>query len=233
MTRACPAARPVAPWRAALKIRGRGVLGGVVVAVGLWSGPALAQDPPAAPDPNAAPAEPPPTLAEALAFVNEALAAHPSPWRPCRSAPALELAEDGSLTLTITRGSYCEDSQVLANVHDLDPRAVSFEIAEEAIVRLPCSDDAACSRLWQRRKRHDTEAWQHRDEDWIPGGPLGQEHLSAALELRMSSRPHVAAQVAAAMGYIVRAATADPAYAKPSPARFEQEVAQAEPAPAN
>lgn len=195
--------------------------------LGLASSAAWAQDPAPA---EAAPAEPPPSLQEAIDFVNQALAGHPSPWRPCKAAAQLALEDDGHLSLTITRGSYCEDTQVMANVHDLDPAAVSFEIADEALVRLPCREEATCARLWQRRKRHDAEAWVLRDTDWIPTAPTGQEHLSPALELRMSSRPHLAAQVAAAMGYIVRAATADPAYAKPSPARFEQPVAQAAPA---
>ncbi len=193
----------------------------------LLSSTVWAQDP-AAPAAPAAAAEPPPTLQEAIAFVNTSLDNHTSGWRPCKTAGALELLPDGSLSLTLVRGSYCEDVRILANVHELDPRAVSFEVGDEAVVRLPCLEEATCARFWQRRKRHNDESWVLRDTEWIPAGPGGQEHQTAALELTMSSRPLVAAQVAAALGYVVRAAQADPAYVKPSPARFEQEVASAQ-----
>lgn len=178
-----------------------------VLAVGLAAVPATAQD--------AADAGPPPSVAEALAFVNTELADNPSPWRPCRSVAQLELAEDGTLTAVVRRGGYCEDSRMLASIRDLDASAISFEVADEIVLRVPCLEEDTCARHAQIRKTRASGTWEPRDADWIPDGPAEQEHRVPALELPMSSRPEKAARVASALQYLVKAAAVDPAYAEP------------------
>jgi len=190
-------------------------MGLLVGGLGLtMASPAHAQDP----GTDAAP----PSLAETLAFVNSHLTEHASPWRPCKATAQLALAEGGDLTIEVTRNSYCEDSQLVASVHALDPARISYEVANEIVVRIPCDADAACARQLQKRKKRDGEAWAVKDADWIPSPPAGQEHMIPALELPMNSRSERAADVASALAYLVKAAQKDPQYAAPKD-RFDRE----------
>ncbi|HCH63665.1 MAG TPA: hypothetical protein DFR83_12740, partial [Deltaproteobacteria bacterium] len=179
---------------------------------------------PAAADPAEAAA---PSVQEALDFVNAHLLEHASPWRPCRATARLALIEGGDLTVEVTRSSYCEDSQLVASIHALDASKVSYEVADEILVRIPCSGEQSCARQMQKRKKRDGTDWALRDELWIPKPPPGQEHMIAALELPMGSRSEKAADVASALAYLVKAAKKDPQYAEPKD-RFEREP----PAPA-
>lgn len=207
----------VSAMRSSRLASGFSSLGSVLLAVTMFVPAAWAQAPAPA-------AGPPPSVAEALAFVNEALAANPSPWRPCRSTAQLELEADGTLSVVISRDSYCEDSKIFATVRDLDPANISWEATDEIVVRLPCLEEGTCARHLQRRKINRSGTWETRDEVWIPDGPLGQEHMVTAIELPMMSKPEKAAQVASALKFLVNAARLDPTYAIP-PDRFGQEPA--------
>jgi hypothetical protein len=190
-----------------------------VVGAAILAGPgaslALAQATPS-------PTEAAPTLQEALDFVNSHLSEHASPWRPCRATAKLVLIEGGDITVEVTRSSYCENSQQVASIHALDPSRVTYEVANEILVRIPCAEDQACARYMQQRKKRDGESWALRDAQWIPKPPVGQEHMIAALELPMGSRADKAADVASALAYLVKAAKKDPSYADP-PDRFDRE----------
>ena len=195
----------------------RGLLASGLLAGGLLGSPAaLAQEAPGGAD------GPPPSVAEALDFVNSQLTEHASPWRPCRATAKLVLVEGGDLSVEIARSSYCEDSMLIASVHALDASRISYEVANEIVVRLPCKEDEACARYMQRRKKRDGEGWITRDTDWIPKPPAGKEHMVTALELPMSSRSEYAADVASALAYLVKAAGKDPTFAEPVD-RFDRE----------
>jgi hypothetical protein len=185
------------------------------VGLALAPAPSLAQEPASA---DAAP----PSLAETITFVNSHLTEHASPWRPCKATAQLALAEGGDLTIEVTRSSYCEDSKLVASVQALDAARISYEVANEIVVVIPCEADADCARQLQRRKKRDGESWAFRDDDWIPMAPRGQEHILTAVELPMSSRAERAADVASAMAYLIKAAKKDPTY-KTSTERFKQE----------
>lgn len=185
---------------------------------------AVAQDAPPAPDAGAgADAGPPPTVAEALDFVNTQLQTHASPWRPCRASAQLELGEDGTVRAVITRGSYCEDSRIEAPLAELDPAAISWELNREIRVRLPCKDDAECARHYQRRKSRNTGDWGPREDVWLPDGPKGVPHLQSAIELPMGSRTDKATELASALAYLIKAAAKDPSYERVD--RFDREPA--------
>ena len=196
---------------------------------GAWSGlglllcalatPAAAQE---APAPASGEAGPPPTVAEALEFVNTHLQTHSSPWRPCRAAAQMELGEDGTVRAVITRGSYCEDSRLEAPLAELDPTGISWELDNEILVRLPCKANADCARHYQRRKTRNTGTWGPREDSWLPDGPRGVSHVQSAIELPMGSRTDKATELVSALQYLIKAASLDPAYATP-PDRFDQE----------
>jgi len=192
-----------------------GLVAGVGIALALFPHAGFAQEPAAAD-------APPPSLAETIAFVNSHLTEYASPWRPCKASAQLVLAEGGDLTIEITRSSYCEDSRLVASVQALDAARISYEVANEIVVVIPCEGDGDCARQLQRRKKRDGEAWAFRDDDWIPMAPRGQEHILTALELPMSSRAERAADVASAMAYLIKSAKQDPTY-KTSSDRFKQE----------
>ena len=179
---------------------------GLGCALVVLPGVVLAQDPAA---------DTPPTLAETLDFVNSHLTEHSSPWRPCRATAQVALAEGGDITIEVTRSSYCENSQLVASVHALDPSKISYEVANEILVRIPCAEDKACARQMQRRKKRDGEGWALRDDAWIPKPPAGQEHIITAIEVPMNSRSERAADVASALAYLLKAAKKDPVYAEP------------------
>ncbi len=217
----CPSA-PLEPTRIS-------DLGGALPRLGLMvasllGSTALAQDT------ASADAGPPPSVAEALDFVNTQLSQNASPWRPCRATAQMELAEDNTIRVVITRGSYCEDTRIEAPLRELDPGAISWELANEIRVRLPCKDDAACARHYQRRKKHKVDGkqmmngWGPREDEWLPDGPPGVEHMLSAIELPMSSRADKATELASALKYLLKAAAVDPTYAKP-PDRFGREPA--------
>ena len=196
-----------------------GLLAGLL-GLGFGSAVANAQDP--EPAETAAP-----SVQETLEFVNAHLSEHASPWRPCRAVARLALVEGGYLTVEVTRSSYCEDSQLVASVHALDASKVSYEVANEILVRIPCAGDQSCARYMQKRKKRDGTEWSLRDDQWIPKPPKGQEHMIAALELPMGSRSEKAADVASALAYLVKAAKKDPQFAEPKD-KFDREP----PAPA-
>ena len=110
----------------------------------------------------------------------------------------------------------------MASVHALDPSKISYEVAEEILVRIPCTEEKSCARQLQKRKKRDGEDWAFRDSEWIPKPPAGQEHIISALELPMSSRTERAADVASALAYLLKAAKNEPTYAAPKK-RFDRE----------
>jgi len=175
-------------------------------------------------------AGPPPSVAETLDFVNTQLSQNASPWRPCRATAQLELGDDSTIRVVITRGSYCENTRIEAPLRELDPGAISWELANEIRVRLPCKDDAACARHYQQRKKHKIDekqrmsGWGPREDEWLPDGPLGVEHMQSAIELPMGSRADKATELASALRYLLKAVAVDPAYAAPTD-RFGQEPA--------
>ncbi len=195
----------------------------LAVGFALASAPAWAQDPadeapPAEGDPatEPEPEPPPPSIDEALTFLNELLAANPSPWRPCRAASSVELSEDGYLSVLVTRAAYCEDAQLRAHVRDLDPAAIEVVVEQQGALSLPCRGGDTCGRYAQKRKERVDDAWQVRDDDWVPRGPPGQPHLIDALTLEMASDAKVAALASSSLAYIARSAAAMPAYAPPA-----------------
>ena len=196
-------------WR---QLHAAGFAGALAMALPLVAG---AQSAPAA-------TEPAPTLAETVAFVNSHLTEHASPWRPCRATAQLALADGGDITIEVTRSSYCEDSKLVASVHALDPNQITYEVADEILVRIPCAEGRSCARQLQKRKKRDGEDWAIRDSEWIPKPPAGQEHIISALELPMSSRTERAADVASALAYLLKAAKQEPQYAEPKD-RFNRE----------
>jgi len=210
-----PAARVVRSWIPGL----RGAPSRLGLLAFALATPAVAQD---TPDPAAGDAGPPPSVAETLDFVNTQLQLNASPWRPCRASARLELGEDRTVRVVITRGSYCEDTRIEAPLGELDPGAISWEAANEILVRLPCKDDAACARHYQRRKTRNTGDWGPRDDEWLPDGPAGVEHMQSAIELPMGSRTDKATELASALKYLIKAASVDPTYAKPAD-RFARE----------
>lgn len=193
----------------------------IALGIALASSPAWAQDPaaagdPAAADPAPAPEPPPPSIDEALTFLNELLAANPSPWRPCRSTTSVELSEDGYLSVLISRAAYCEDSRLRAHVRDLDPTRLEVVVEQQGSVGVPCRSGDTCGRYSQKRKERVDGAWLVRDDEWVPRGPAGQAHLIDALTLELASDAKVAALASSSLAYIARSAAAMPGYAPPA-----------------
>lgn len=218
------------PWHPGVgTVTARRVMHGLlrVLALSVVAAPAFAQDadPAAAPD-AAAEAPPAPTLDEGLAYLNELLANNPSPWRPCRSSAKVELAEDGYISITTARTSYCEDTQVKVHVRDLDPSTGAIEVDNEGRVSFECVGGADCARHFQKRKKREDDAWTTRDEDWIPRGPLDQPHLLGTVTLPMASDLRVQRLVRSSFAYVVRSAARDARYPEP-PNPFEGRVAAA------
>jgi len=182
------------------------------LAVGLCPGVAAAQAPPA--PPAAAPTAA--SVPEALKFINEQLARNASTWRPCKATATLELAQDGVVTVVVKRQSYCEDSRFRASVRELDAAAVSFEVLDEIVLRVPCQQEAACARHWQKKKKRSGNSWVARTDQWDPSGPGAQPHQVTALELPLGSDPQVAQRITTALQYLVRTAQGAPEYAAPA-----------------
>lgn len=217
MSRRTPRSKSSAPSQG-FRAAAHGAACAAVMGLGLGASAAWSQDPAPA-DPAD---EPAPSVQEALDFVNAHLLEHASPWRPCRATARLALVDGGDITVEVTRSSYCEDSQLVASIHALDATKVSYEVADEILVRIPCAENKSCARQMQKRKKRDGADWALRDESWIPKPPPGQEHMIAALELPMGSRSEKAADVASALAYLVKAAKQDPQYADPKD-RFDRD----------
>lgn len=152
-----------------------------------------------------------PTLAEAVANANALLAANPSPWRPCQGAAQLALSEQGYLEVTTTRTSYCADSRVRIHVNDIDEARVTVEVDVEGGVVVGCKGGQDCVRHFRRRKiRSEDGGWETKEERWVPDGPATMPHLAGEARVELLSDKRVAEQVAAAIRYIARSATAVP-----------------------
>ncbi len=208
-----------------------------IVACIAWTlgAPAWAQatDPTATPAPAAAPAAaPPPSIDEALAFVNELLKANPSPAKPCRAASAVRLEADGYLEIEISRESYCEHSRVRVHVQDIDPESVEISLAEEGRVAFRCRNDESCALNFQKRKKQEEGAWVDRDADWLAEMPGRGSHPTASFSLLLSGDRRAADLAAKGLAYVVRSAVADPVYAEPADP-FSGQVASAAAAPAS
>lgn len=170
----------------------------------------------AAPTPPASAAPTTASVPEALKFINEQLARNASTWRPCKATATLELAQDGVVTVVVKRQSYCEDSRFRASVRELDAAAVSFEVLDEIVLRVPCQQEAACARHWQKKKKRSGNSWVARTDQWDPSGPGAQPHQVTALELPLGSDPQVAQRITTALQYLVRTAQGAPEYAAPA-----------------
>lgn len=190
----------------------------LVVAVFLASplGVAWAQDDAAAP---------PPTLDQAVTFLNERLAGAPSPWRPCQSAPQVTIDEEGYVEITTTRSSYCADSRQRVHVLDLDEALVTSEIDVEGVVVLGCKAGADCVRHFRRRKVRSETGWEPKDDRWVPDGPETMPHLAAEARIEIFSDPRIADQVSSAFRFVARSAAASPKTFTP-PDIFAGSVAQ-------
>jgi hypothetical protein len=184
------------------------------VIIGAFAAPAAAQAPPA----PAAPAAPAgPTVAETLTLLNQTLAAKPSPWRPCTSAPKVELSPEGLLSFTVERAGYCEHSQARAWAQDLDPTLVSIEPGDEAVLVLGCRDGLECARLFQKRKVRGPKGWELKDKDWNPRNPAGQPHIVTELRVPLANDPRATALVADGFRHLLRAAAGTPDYGPKNP----------------
>jgi hypothetical protein len=210
MTGSASGAQP----RAGRTLVGRAFAGlGLGLALTALPGLAAAQ---AAPAPPAAAAPTTASVPEALKFINEQLARNASTWRPCKGTATLELAQDGVVTVVVKRQSYCEDSRFRASVRELDAAAVSFEVLDEIVLRVPCQQEAACARHWQKKKKRSGNSWVARTDQWDPSGPGAQPHQVTALELPLGSDPQVAQRITTALQYLVRTAQGAPEYAAPA-----------------
>ncbi len=177
----------------------RSALALLPLALALASSAARAQDGGAAP-----------TLDQAIQNANALLDANKSPWRPCQGAAQLKL-EGGYLEITTTRSSYCADSRQRLHVNDIDEGRVTVEIDVEGGVLVGCKGGQDCVRHFRRRKvRADDGGWEAKDDRWVPDGPATMPHLAGEARIEMLSDQRAAQQVAAALRYIARSATAAP-----------------------
>jgi len=152
-----------------------------------------------------------PTLDEAIANANALLAANPSPWRPCQGAAQLALDPQGYLEITTTRSSYCADARMRLHVNDIDPARVTVEVDVEGGVVVGCKGGQDCVRHFRRRKvRAADGGWERKDDRWVPDGPATMPHLAGEARIELLSDKRVAEQVAKAVRYIARSATAAP-----------------------
>jgi hypothetical protein len=200
------------------------------VIIGATAGPAAAQQAAAAAPQAPAAAPQGPTVAETLVLLNQTLAAKPSPWRPCASAPKVELSPEGLLTFTVERAGYCEHSQARAWAQDLDPTLVAIEAGDEAVLVLGCRDGLECARLFQKRKVRGPKGWELKDKDWNPRNPAGQPHIVTELRVPLANDPRATALVADGFRHLLRAAAGTPDYGPQNP--FVAQAAAAPPAPA-
>jgi hypothetical protein len=179
---------------------------------------------------EAAPEDPPPSLEESLAFLNELLSNNPSDLRPCLGATTGELGESGVLLITTTRKAYCPDTQVRVHVQDLDSASVEASVTERGTVEVGCSDDT-CVRWYHKRKERGDGAWVLRDETWRAGGEPAQGHRSLTASVLVGADQRTAVLAQSSLAYVIRSARRDSRYAAPKDV-FAGRIAQSPDAPA-